>query len=515
MVDEFQPHYIQNNLWGDGMFLGIDLGTSSVKIIAMNKEGKVVASVSKEYPVYYPAKGWAEQNPEDWWNGTRDGIKELIEKNNLSKDEIRGIGFSGQMHGLVALDENNLVLTPAILWCDQRTQDECDYITEVVGPENLSKWTGNKALTGFTAPKILWLRKHKPEVYSRIKHVLLPKDYIRFKLTGEFATDVSDASGTLLFDVEKRNWSKEVLNKLDIDEALMPKAYESSEITGYVTNEAANETGLRQGTIVVGGGGDQAAGAVGTGCVESGIISVAMGTSGVVFASQKDYAVDSENRLHSFCHANNEWHVMGVMLSAASCLKWWVEDVLKGDNASFDELLAEAEGVPAGSEGLIFLPYLMGERTPYSDPNAKGCFIGLNITHTRAHMTRAILEGVAFGLKDSLEVAKNLNVPIDGVRVNGGGAKSKLWRQILADVFDARIDMINSVDGPSLGAAILAAVGAGEFESVKDACSKVIKVTDSVQPDPFSVEKYKKQYKVYNSLYGVLKETFCEINNSL
>ena len=494
-------------------FLGIDLGTSSVKIIVMDEEGKVIGSVSKEYPVFYPEQGWAEQNPEDWWNATKEGIKELVENKEIDGKSIKAIGFSGQMHGLVALDENDSVLMPAILWCDQRTGQECEYITEVVGKDKLSKYTGNKALTGFTAPKILWVRKHRQEVYDKIRHILLPKDYIRFKLTGEYATDVSDASGTLLFDVENRVWSKEMLKILQITEDILPKCYESSQITGLISKEAAKWTGLEEGTIVVGGGGDQAAGAVGTGTVDSGIISVAMGTSGVVFASQKEYAVDRENRLHSFCHANNEWHVMGVMLSAASCLKWWVEAVNKGDSKTFDELLCEAGKIPAGSEGLIFLPYLMGERTPYSDPYAKGCFIGLNITHTRAHMTRAILEGVAFGLKDSLQLVRNLNIPINEVRVSGGGAKSKLWRQILADIFEARIDMINSVDGPSYGAAVLAAVGAGRFSSVNEACSKMIKITESVHPNEINKDKYEKMYSIYTSLYCKLKDTFKEISD--
>lgn len=489
-------------------FLGIDLGTSSVKIIAMDEEGKVTGSLSKEYPVYYPSPGFAEQNPEDWWMATRDGIKELIEKNKIDSKTIKAIGFSGQMHGLVALDDRDEVLFPAILWCDQRTQEECNYITETIGTARLSKYTGNKALTGFTAPKILWVRKHNPEIYNKIKHILLPKDYIRFKLTGEYATDVSDASGTLLFDVENRCWSKEMLDILDISEELMPKCFESFEVTGQVNKSASNSTGLLEGTLVVGGGGDQATGAVGTGTVESGIISVAMGTSGVIFAAQKEYKVDHENRLHSFCHANNEWHVMGVMLSAASCLKWWVEEINKGESKDFDKILEEAEKIPAGCDGLIFLPYLMGERTPYSDANAKGCFIGLSITHTRAHMTRAILEGVAFGLRDSLELVKALNIPINEVRVSGGGAKSKLWRQILADVFETRIDMINSVDGPSYGAAILASVGGGCFNSVNEACRKLIRVTESVSPNRDNIDKYNRLYKVYSSLYYILRDTF-------
>ncbi|MDK2807263.1 xylulokinase [Thermoanaerobacterium thermosaccharolyticum] len=494
-------------------FLGIDLGTSSVKIILMSDNGSVVSSVSKEYPVYYPEPGWAEQNPEDWWNATKDGVKEIIAKSGVNGDDIKGVGLSGQMHGLVLLDKDNNVITPAILWCDQRTQEECDYITGKIGKEGLLKYTGNKALTGFTAPKILWVRKHLPDVYAKIAHILLPKDYIRFKLTGEYATEVSDASGTLLFDVSNRRWSKEMIDIFEIPEKALPKCYESTDVTGHVTKEAADLTGLKEGTIVVGGGGDQASGAVGTGTVKSGIVSVALGTSGVVFASQDKYAADDELRLHSFCHANGKWHVMGVMLSAASCLKWWVDDVnnYSSEAMTFDGLLEEAEKVKPGSDGLIFLPYLMGERTPYSDPYAKGSFVGLSITHNRGHMTRSILEGVAFGLRDSLELIKDLNIPVNEVRVSGGGAKSKLWRQILADIFNVRIDMINATEGPSYGAAIMASVGYGLFKDVDEACSKLIKVTDSVYPIQENVERYNKLYPIYVSLYSKLKGTFEEI----
>lgn len=494
-------------------FLGIDLGTSSVKIILMNESGNVISSVSKEYPVYYPEPGWAEQNPEDWWSSTRDGIREIIVKSGVNGYDIKGIGLSGQMHGLVLLDKDNNVLTPAILWCDQRTQEECDYITEKIGKEGLLKYTGNKALTGFTAPKILWVKKHLPDVYERIAHILLPKDYIRFKLTGEYATEVSDASGTLLFDVENRRWSKEMIDIFEIPEKALPKCYESTDVTGYVTKEVADLTGLHEGTIVVGGGGDQASGAVGTGTVKSGIVSIALGTSGVVFASQDKYAADDELRLHSFCHANGKWHVMGVMLSAASCLKWWVDDVnnYKTDVMTFDGLLEEAEKVKPGSDGLIFLPYLMGERTPYSDPYARGSFVGLTITHNRSHMTRSILEGVAFGLRDSLELIKALNIPVNEARVSGGGAKSRLWRQILADIFNVRIDMINATEGPSFGAAIMASVGYGLYKNVDDACNSLIKVTDSVYPIQENVEKYNKLYPIYVSLYSRLKGAFEEI----
>ncbi|AEM77725.1 xylulokinase [Thermoanaerobacter wiegelii] len=496
-------------------FLGIDLGTSAVKIILIEEKGNVIGSTSKEYPVYYPQPGWSEQNPEDWWNATKDGIRELIIKTGVKNGDIKGIGLSGQMHGLVLLDENNNVLMPAILWNDQRTQEECDYITQTLGKERLTKYTGNKALTGFTAPKILWVKKHRPDIYKKIHHILLPKDYIRFKLTGEYATDVSDASGTLLFDVENRKWSKEMLDILDIPYNWMPKCYESTEVTGYVTKDAADLTGLKEGTIVVGGGGDQASGAVGTGTVKSGIVSVALGTSGVVFASQDKYVVDGENRLHSFCHANGKWHVMGVMLSAAACLKWWVDNIINfnGSSITYEKLLEEAEKVTPGSGGLIFLPYLMGERTPYSDPYARGSFIGLNMTHNRGHMTRAILEGVAFGLRDSLEIIKELNIPVNEVRVSGGGAKSVLWRQVLADIFGVRVDMVNATEGPAFGAAIMAAVGYEVFKDVEEACSKLIKVNDSVYPIGENMSKYEEEYKVYRGLYEKLKETFKEINS--
>jgi xylulokinase len=494
-------------------FLGIDLGTSSVKIIVMNSEGKVVESVSKEYEVSYPKVGWAEQNPEDWWNSTKEGIKEILAKGNINPEDIKGIGLSGQMHGLVSLDKNNNVLHPAILWCDQRTQKQCDYLNFVYGQDKLSKYTGNKALTGFTAPKILWVKENMAEVFSKIAHILLPKDYIRLKLTGEYASDVSDASGTLMFDVKNRRWSEPMIDLLGINENVLPKVYESWEVTGRISPEAAKETGLSTDTVVVGGGGDQAAGAVGTGTVRSGFISVALGTSGVVFACDEKFSVDSENRLHSFCHANGRWHQMGVMLSAAACLQWWVDNVnidLK-ENA-FDVLLAEAEKVSAGNNGLLFLPYLMGERTPHSDPNARGAFIGLTITHNRAEMTRAILEGVCFGLRDSLEILKSLKVNMTEVRVSGGGSKSRLWRQILADVFNLNVDVINSKEGPAYGAAILAAVGCGLYKNVDEACSALIKVTDRVEPIKDNVEKYNRVYEVYYGLYSNLKDKFEQIS---
>jgi xylulokinase len=490
-----------------GIFLGIDLGTSSVKLLLMSEDGKVVQTVSKDYPVYYPKPGWAEQNPEDWWQATKDGIKEIIEKSGIDEGKICSIGLSGQMHGLVLLDQGDRVLMPALLWCDQRTYDECDYITEQLG-EKLSEYTGNKALTGFTAPKVLWVKQNCPEVYGKIRHVLLPKDYIRFQLTGEYATDVSDASGTLFFDVANRRWSPEMLGLLGLSEEVLPKCYESFQVTGKISEAAACLTGLHAGIPVVGGGGDQACGAVGTGVVSAGIASVALGTSGVVFACQEHYSVDEQNRLHSFCHANGKWHVMGVMLSAASCLKWWVEEVCQlGDNG-FITLLKEAEKIPAGSEGLLFLPYLMGERTPYSDPHARGAFIGLNMSHKRGHMTRAILEGVSFGLRDSLEITREQKIPITAVRVSGGGAKSILWRQVLADILNLKVDIVNSVEGPAFGAAILAAVGAEAFTNVEEACNTMVQVVASTQPKLENVKTYDVMYQTYRGLYGTLKDTF-------
>ena len=494
-------------------FLGIDLGTSSVKIIIMDQSGDIVDSTSKDYEVSYPKDGWAEQNPEDWWESTKQGIKELLSKGNIKREDINGISFSGQMHGLVLLDKNEKVLMPAILWCDQRTQKQCDYLNNKFGQDKLSKYTGNKALTGFTLPKVLWVKENKPEVYKEIAHMMLPKDFISFKLTGKYSTDVSDASGTLMFDVENRKWSKEIIDIFEIDKDVLPKVYESWKAVGNISSQAAKETGLSTETLVMAGAGDQAAGAVGSGTVETGILSVALGTSGVVFACDEKFSVDKENRLHSFCHSNGKWHQMGVMLSAASCLKWWVENVnidIKED--AFNKLLYEAENAPVGSNKLLFLPYLMGERTPHNDPNARGSFIGLNITHKRGDMTRAILEGVCFGLRDSLEILRSLNVEVKEVRVSGGGSKSKLWRQILADIFNLNVLVTNSKEGPAYGASILAAVGCGLYESVDEACKQLIKITDIVEPIKGNVEKYDKLYKIYTPLYSCLEEKFEELN---
>lgn len=488
------------------IFLGIDLGTSSLKAITIDESGKLLGQASREIPVYYPRNNWAEQDPEDWWIAARDCIKELSLAGIFDKDEIRGIGLSGQMHGLVVLDKNNQVLHPAILWCDQRTQPECDEITSYFGSERLSELTGNKALTGFTAPKLLWLKKNKPDIYKNIGHIMLPKDYIRFKLTGEYATDMSDASGMLLLDVKNKGWSKDILEFLEIKEEILPRLYESYEVTGYVTESMKDILGIKGDIAVVGGAGDQAAGAVGNGNVEEGMISVTLGTSGVVFASHRDCIVDSKNRLHAFCHANGKYHSMGVILSAASSLKWWVESVNK--EADFNMLLAEAEASPAGSNGLIFLPYLMGERTPYADPEARGCFVGLTITHTRGDMTRAILEGVSFALRNSIDILKDMGIKASSIRAIGGGTKSELWVQILADVFNSRVDILNTNEGGALGAAILAAVSAGVYETVEEGCKNIIKVQRSFTPNRDDAERYNKYYSIYNSLYESLNRSF-------
>lgn len=497
-------------------FMGVDLGTSSVKIIVMDEAGQVTASISKEYGVSYPKIGWAEQNPEDWWNATRDGIRDLLRVSDIDGATVSGIGFSGQMHGLVLLDKDGVVLRPAILWCDQRTQEECDYLNNEIGQDKISQYTGNMALTGFTAPKLLWVKKHEREIFDRVAHVLLPKDYIRYRLTGVYATDVSDASGMLMLDVKERKWSREMLAILDIKEEVLPRVYESWEVTGKLTKEAAAYTGLTEETVVVGGAGDQAAGAVGAGIVEKGILSVALGTSGVVFANSDNYEVDEANRLHSFCHSNGKWHQMGVMLSAASCLKWWAEDINKDvEGDAFDKLLREAGEIPVGSRGLVFLPYLMGERTPYNNPDARGVFLGLNISSSRGDMTRSVLEGVCFGLRDSLEILKSLKIPVEAVRVSGGGSASQLWRQILADVFGVKVQVVNSKEGPAYGAAILAAVGCGLYKSVDEACKRLIRVTSTVEPILENTLEYDKVYRIYTGLYPILKDSFKEMSGLL
>jgi xylulokinase len=489
-------------------FLGIDTSTTSSKALLIDEEGKVVGVASSPHTLQTPKPLWSEQDPHEWWQAVSASIRSVLEQAGVGGERVGAVGLTGQMHGLVLLDEAGNVLRPAILWNDQRTQSQCDEIHARIGKEKFIQITGNVALTGFTAPKILWVKENEPEVYARGKHVLLPKDYIRYRLTGEYAMDKADGAGTVLFDLKRRDWSEEVLEALEIPREWMPRTFEGPEFTGHVTEEAASLTGLKAGTPVAAGGGDQAAQAVGVGAVEPGIVGLTVGTSGVVFATTPSALIEPEGRLHAFCHAvPGLWHFMGVMLSAAGSLQWY-RDTL-ASNMSFDELLKEAEAIPAGSEGLQFLPYLTGERTPHPDPLARGAFVGLTIRHTRAHMTRAVLEGVSFGLKDSFTLIQNAGLgAITQVRASGGGTKGALWRQILASVLEAELVTVNTTEGAAYGAAILAGVGAGAWTDVASACKACIKITGSTQPEPSQVEDYRKAYPLYQELYPALKSSF-------
>lgn len=499
--------------------LGIDIGTSGTKALVIDtaRDGSVVSSATATYPLYTPKPLWAEQDPEDWWQAAKDATAAALRGACIQGSEIAGIGLSGQMHGAVFLDDTNRVLRPSILWCDQRTAPECEWIAETVGTDRIIDLISNPVLTGFTAGKIIWLRNHEPEIWALVRKVLLPKDYIRLRLTGEFATDVSDASGTALFNVRQRKWSEEVLDAIGIPKNWMPTVFESPEITGKVTEEAALATGLKAGTPVVGGGGDQAAGAVGNGVVEPGIISSTIGTSGVVFAFSDEPVVDPELRVHTFCHAvPDKWHVMGVMLSAGGSLRWFRDTFADAEcavasNTGSDPyviLSEEADTVPPGSEGLIFLPYLTGERTPHPDPNARGVFFGITLRHTKPYFVRSVMEGVAYGLKDSFEILEEMNIPISQVRSSGGGSKSPLWRQIQADVIGLEHVTINVSEGPAFGAALLAGVGTGQYQSVPEACKSTIQVDSITKPDTANIPNYDRNYSIYKSLYRSLKSDF-------
>lgn len=500
------------------LLLGIDIGTSATKVIITDEAGRVVASATETYPLQTPHPNWAEQDPHDWWAATCAAIRGACASGGVRPADIGCVGLTGQMHGLVLLDREGKVLRPAILWCDQRTADECRRITEAVGgAARLRELTCNPALTGFTAPKVIWVRDHEPELYGKIRKILLPKDYIRFKLTGEYATEVSDASGTLLFDVRGRRWSRDVLNTLGIPEDWLPRCYESPEVTGRVTREAACETGLAEGTPVVGGAGDQAAGAVGSGIVRPGAISVTVGTSGVVFAYMDEAALDTEGRLHTFCHAvPSKWHAMGVTLGAGGSMRWFRDMLCESEMEvgrcagidPYELITAEAAQAEPGCEGLVFLPYLAGERTPYPDPNARGVFFGLSLRHTKAHMARAVMEGVAFSLRDCLELVKALGVSMGEVRVSGGGARSALWRQIIADVLGTPLVMLKVAEGPAYGAALLAGVGTGVFTSVPEACDLAIETDGVTEPNPPVVAVYDEYHDLYRALYPWLKPAF-------
>jgi xylulokinase len=505
--------------------LGIDVATTGTKALLIDERGSVVASATKEYSLSTPRPLWSEQDPADWWEGAVASIREVLEASAIDPAAIIGLGLTGQMHGLVLLDRRGQVLRPAILWNDQRTGPQCERITETVGFERLLEWTGNPALPGFTAPKILWVREHEPAIYAQVAHILLPKDYIRYRLSGEFATDMSDASGTSLLDIRRRHWSVEMLEALEIPAHWLPPCHEGPQVTGEISPVAAEETGLRAGTPIVGGGGDQAAQAVGVGAVNPGIVALTLGTSGVVFAPTVEPVVEEKGRLHSFCHAlPDRWHLMGVMLSAGGSLRWFRDALGKEEIAEATEkgvdpyeiLLEGAKAVPVGSEGLLFLPYLTGERTPHADPLARGAFIGLTLRHSKAHLVRAVLEGVAYGLQDSLELLRRTGVSdLEQVRVSGGGARSPLWRQILADILGIELVTVNVTEGAAYGAALLAAVGAGIYTSVEEACETTVHILEQTSPLEEHQPLYDHYYAIYRSLYGALKPAYGEIAATL
>lgn len=483
--------------------LGIDVSTTGVKALLIDAEGAIRNSSTTPLQLSTPRPLWSEQHPRDWWDAAVNSIRNVLRETDAQ--DISAIGLTGQMHGLVLLDEQGEVLRPAILWNDQRCGDQCDELRAIMGKEQLIRISGNDALTGFTAPKILWVREHEPEIYERARHVLLPKDYLRYKLTNEYVMDKADGSGTLLFDLEKRHWSNDTLTAAKIPSEWLPPTCEGPEITGRVSREAAEATGLRAGTPVVAGGGDQAAQAVGVGAVRPGVLAVTLGTSGVVFAATESPLIEPAGRLHAFCHAvPGRWHLMGVMLSAAGSFQWY-RDAL-ASNVSFDELVNEAEGIVAGSDGLLFLPYLSGERTPHPDPLARGAWAGLTLRHTRGHLTRAVLEGVAFGLKDIFSLMQQAGAgDVDQVRVSGGGAKSVLWRQILAEVLGTEMVTVNTTEGAAYGAALLAGVAAGVWSDVDEASTQTIRVTDRISPDATNVTRYTEMYQQYQSLYPALR----------
>jgi xylulokinase len=488
-------------------FLGIDSSTTATKALLIDETGQVAGVASSSYNYETPRPLWSEQDPGLWWDAAIHSIRQLLKQTGIAPDRIVSVGLTGQMHGLVLLDSQGEVLRPAILWNDQRTGAQCDEIRARLGKERLIQITGNDALTGFTAPKILWVAQNEPDVYNRTRHILLPKDYLRYKLTGDYAMDRAEGSGTLLFHLENRNWSPEILSALDIPAEWLPPTYEGPQVTGMIKAEAASATGLHEGTPVVAGGGDQAAQAVGVGAVRSGVIALTLGTSGVVFATTESPLIEPEGRLHAFCHAMpDRWHFMGVMLSAAGSLQWY-RDTLAPD-LDFNDLVDEAVDIPPGSEGLLFLPYLTGERTPYPDPLAKAAWIGLTIRHTRPHITRAVLEGVAFGIKDSFTLIQKAGLgEIEQVRISGGGARSPLWRQIIGDVLGVELVTVNTTEGAAYGAALLASVGAGIFQDVPAACEAAIKITGCTTPTA-AVETYQLYYPRYRALYPALEEEF-------
>ncbi|HBA48512.1 MAG TPA: xylulokinase [Lachnospiraceae bacterium] len=484
------------------LYIGIDLGTSAVKLLLMDAEGKLYKIVSREYPLCFPHPGWSEQNPEDWYKQTVDGIKELVQ--DVDRKLIAGIGVGGQMHGLVLLDRDDHVIRPAILWNDGRTGEETDYLNTAVGKQKLSEYTANVAFAGFTAPKLLWVRKNEPENFARIEKIMLPKDYLVYRLTGVFCTDMSDASGTLFFDVKNRRWSQEMCSLCGIRLSQLGECHESYEAVGTLLPETARMLGIPASVRVAAGAGDNAAAAVGTGTVGENMCNISLGTSGTIFVSSGQFKVDRNNALHSFAHADGKYHLMGCMLSAASCNKWWMENILKTSDYAQEQ---KAVG-KLGQNHVYFLPYLMGERSPYNDPDARGAFIGMSMDTTRGDMTQAVLEGVAFALRDSLEVARQLGIPISRTRICGGGAKSPLWKKMIANVLNLSVETIESEEGPALGGAILAAVACGELGSVEEAAAELVKVAETIEPDAGLVEKYEERYQVFREIYPACRPLF-------
>ena len=484
------------------LYIGVDLGTSAVKLLLMDENGNIQKIVSKEYLLYFPKPGWSEQHPEDWYIKSMEGMKELTSE--CDKSQVAGISFGGQMHGLVALDKDDQVIRPAILWNDGRTGKQTDYLNQVIGKDKLSEYTANIAFAGFTAPKILWMKENESENYKKIAKIMLPKDYLAYRLSGTFCTDMSDASGMLLMDVKNRCWSKEMLNICGLEQEQLPKLYESYEVVGTLKPEVAKELGVSENVKVIAGAGDNAAAAVGTGTVGDGRCNISLGTSGTIFISSEKFGVDEHNALHSFAHADGHYHLMGCMLSAASCNKWWNEEIL----GTSDYVKEQAAIKKLGENRVFYLPYLMGERSPHNNPNARAMFLGMSMDTTRADMTQAVLEGVAFGLRDSLEVAKSLGIQIDRTKICGGGAKSPLWRKIIANVMNLKVDVIESEEGPALGGAMLAAVGCGEYPDVETIAEKLVKVVDTIEPEPELVAKYEEKYQKFRTIYPTVKELF-------
>ena len=489
------------------LYIGIDLGTSAAKLLLVDEFGQVRNTVTKEYPLEFPQPGWSQQAPEDWWQAVLIGVPELIA--SVDASEVKGIGVGGQMHGLVALDKTDQVIRPAILWNDGRTAKEVDYLNETIGREKLSKYTANIAFAGFTAPKLLWMKTNEPELFARIEKIMLPKDYLVYCLTGIHATDYSDASGMLLLDVEHKRWSEEMCGICGITVEQLPKLYESWEAVGTLKAGVAEKLGLSADTVVCAGAGDNAAAAVGTGTVGAGGCNISLGTSGTIFISSDKFGVDPHNALHSFAHADGGYHLMGCMLSAASCNKWWSEDILNTTDFAAEQTPITEDKL--GRNHVFFLPYLMGERSPINDTDARGTFVGMTMDTTRADMTQAMMEGVAFAIRDSFEVARSLGISIPRSNICGGGSKSRLWKVIVANVLGIPLDMVTTEQGPGYGAAILAMVATGKFPTVKTACDALISAADTLEPNPEFTARYEERYQQFRQIYPTMKSLFPQL----